>query len=216
MPSCVFSVLHFSSLPSTQTYLSDAISKGTLKAPIAVMAEDQYDGIGSRENRWEGSKGNFFASFAVDIAMLPKDLPIASASIYFSFIMKKLLSSYHQEVWLKWPNDLYVGRKKAGGTITKQCCDTLICGMGINLKEAPVPYGCIEVDISAKTLLEKYLEVLCEFPSWKQVFSEYRVEFEQSKGYETHIESEKMSLENASLCEDGSLSIDGKKVFSRR
>jgi hypothetical protein len=39
---------------------------------------------------------------------LPADLPLASTSIYFSFIMKKRLESMGEALWLKWPNDFYI------------------------------------------------------------------------------------------------------------
>jgi len=43
-----------------------------------------------------GGEGNLFLSFVVDINSLPSDLPIASASIYFSYIIKEVLSRYRK------------------------------------------------------------------------------------------------------------------------
>jgi len=37
-----------------------------------------------------GGEGNLFLSFVVDMNSLPSDLPIASASIYFSYIIKEV------------------------------------------------------------------------------------------------------------------------------
>jgi BirA family biotin operon repressor/biotin-[acetyl-CoA-carboxylase] ligase len=189
---------------------------GELQAPIAVITEEQYDGVGSRENSWEGERGNFFASVAVKITDLPEDLPLSSASIYFSFIMKKILLDYNDKVWLKWPNDLYLEANKIGGTITQKTGDILVCGIGINLKKTQSGYDALQSDVSPVTLLQKYLETLEEFPKWKQVFSEYRVEFEYSRSFSVHIENRKKSLSDARLCEDGSLMIEGKRVYSLR
>ena len=206
----------FPKLASTQQYLVEALRSGELGAPVAVIAEEQYAGIGSRENRWEGEKGNFFASIALKISDLPQDLPLSSASIYFSFIMKKILLDYNDKVWLKWPNDLYLNEKKIGGTITKKIDDVLVCGMGINLKKTQNGYSALQLDVSPVTLLQKYILALEEFPKWKQVFSEYRVEFEHSRSFSVHIENRKKSLSEAQLCEDGSLMIEGKRVYSLR
>jgi len=206
----------FPKLASTQTFLTDALQKKSFSAPVAVIAEEQYAGIGSRENSWEGEKGNFFASIAVDISDLPDDLPLSSASIYFSFIMKKVLISYNKDVWLKWPNDFYLGDEKIGGTITQKRNRIVICGMGINLKKNKLEYGALQADISAEALLERYLESLEKFPTWKQVFSEYRVEFELSRRFSAHVGNTRKSLSDALLCDDGSLLIDGKRVFSTR
>ena len=209
-------ILSFDRLASTQAYLIEQLQSGNLDAPIAVICKEQYSGIGSRDNKWCGGEGNFFASIAIDVASLPDDLPLSSASIYFSFIMKQILVELDTKVWLKWPNDLYLDNEKIGGTITKKVKDILVCGIGINLKKNQNGYSAVQNDILPRFLLNKYLLTLEEFPEWKQVFSEYEVEFELSKKFSVHIENYQESLSDASLCEDGSLILGGKKVFSLR
>ncbi len=206
----------FNTLPSTQRYLVDALKSQILNAPVTVLALEQDAGIGSRDNSWEGGEGNFFASVAVNIKELPSDLPLASASIYFSYIMKKVLLELGQNIWLKWPNDFYKNDNKIGGTITQKVSDVLVCGIGINLKKSQNGYSALQSDISPRLLLEKYLVALEKFPKWKQIFSEYKIEFELSKRFSVHIENYQTSLSDATLCEDGSLVIRGKKVYSLR
>jgi BirA family biotin operon repressor/biotin-[acetyl-CoA-carboxylase] ligase len=209
-------ILSFDRLPSTQLYLIEQLQKGKLQAPIAVITSEQNDGIGSRENKWLGSDGNFFASIAVKLDEIPKDLPLSSASIYFSFIMKKTLEDLGENIWLKWPNDFYFNDEKIGGTITKKINNVLVCGIGINLKNSKNGYRALQSDIPPKILLEKYLFALQKFPKWKQVFSEYEVEFELSRKFSVHIENYQKSLLDASLCGDGSLLLGGKRVYSLR
>ena len=209
-------VLSFNSLPSTQIYLLEALKSGKLQVPVAVIAAQQNEGIGSRDNKWSGGEGNFFASIAIALDKLPSDLPLSSASIYFSFIMKKVLLEFDDRVWLKWPNDFYVGDEKIGGTITQKVQNSLICGIGINLKKSQNGYSALGADIGPDLLLEKYLFSLQKFPKWKHIFSEYQVEFELSRRFSVHIENLKKSLMNARLEEDGSLLIEGKRVFSLR
>ncbi len=206
----------FNSLPSTQKYLLEELQKETLSAPVAVITGEQSSGIGSRDNAWQGGEGNFFASVAISLEDLPSDLPLSSASIYFSFIMKKILEELGENVWLKWPNDFYLGSEKVGGTITKKIKNTVVCGIGINLKKSQNGYSALQCDISPKYLLDKYLKRLCEFPEWKQIFSEYEIEFELSRRFSVHIENERKSLADACLCGDGSLILGGKKVYSLR
>jgi len=207
---------YFDTLSSTQIYLVEAIQKERLSPPIAVLAYEQNAGVGSRDNAWLGGEGNFFASIAVKVSDLPDDLFLSSASIYFSFIMKQILQEFGENIWLKWPNDFYKNDKKIGGTITKKINDTLVCGIGINLKKSQNGYSALQSDISPKILLEKYLLALEKFPKWKQIFSEFEVEFELSRKFSVHIENYQKSLVNASLQADGSLIIEGKKVFSLR
>ncbi len=207
---------YFDTLPSTQTYLVEALQKNRLKAPVAVLALAQHAGVGSRDNVWIGGEGNFFASFAVKLEDLPEDLVLSSASIYFSFIMKQILLDLGENIWLKWPNDFYKNDEKVGGTITKKVNDTLVCGIGINLKKSQNGYSALQNDISPKILLDKYLFALQKFPKWKHIFSQYQIEFELSRKFSVHIENYQKSLSDAFLCDDGSLSFGGKKVYSLR
>ena len=134
-------ILSFKTLPSTQNYLIEQLKEGRLKAPVAVITSEQYSGIGSRDNSWTGGEGNFFASIALEIDRLPEDLPLGSASIYFSFIMKQTLVDFGETIWLKWPNDLIVksrGWKKLAGILTEtgiagEQVTFAIVGIGINV-----------------------------------------------------------------------------------
>ena len=217
-------ILSFDTLPSTQKYLLEKIEKKALQAPVAVITSQQSSGVGSRDNNWSGGEGNFFASVAVELESLPADLSLSSASIYFSFIMKKTLESLGENIWLKWPNDFYLNDDKVGGTITQKVKNVLVCGIGINLKNSQNGYSALQYDIRPEILLENYLLALEKFPKWKQIFSEYEVEFELSRKFSVHIENYqndhqkgcKRSLADASLCGDGSVIIGGKKVYSLR
>ncbi|HHH37287.1 MAG TPA: biotin--[acetyl-CoA-carboxylase] ligase, partial [Epsilonproteobacteria bacterium] len=184
-------ILSFNTLPSTQQYLMHAIAKKELHAPVAVLAKQQTSGVGSRDNSWEGGEGNFFVSMAIPLELLPSDLPLRSASIYFSFIMRKILSDKSEKVWLKWPNDLYIGDEKIGGTITQKVGTIIVCGMGINLKKSQNGYSALDLDIQPDNLLKEYISALEKFPEWKHIFSQYEVEFASSRRFSVHIENNK-------------------------
>ncbi len=209
-------IKYFDSLASTQLYLIDALKYDNEKAPVAILTKEQNHGVGSRENEWSGGEGNFFASIAVKIDDLPSDLALSSASIYFSFIMKKILLELDENIWLKWPNDFYINDDKIGGTITKKVNEVLVCGIGINLKKSQNGYSSLQGDILPSVLLEKYLLALEIYPTWKQIFSEYEVEFDLSRKFSVHIENYQKSLSDATLQVDGSLDIEGKRVYSLR
>ena len=209
-------ILYFDELDSTQTYLIEQIKGDKLSAPIAVVAKRQTDGIGSRDNSWEGGDGNLFFSFAVNLEDLPKDLPLNSVSIYFSYIMKEVLERFTTDIWLKWPNDLYYFKSKIGGTITKKIDTVLICGIGINLKKNSNTFEALNLNIETDFLLKLYLEEVEKYPSWKHIFSKFALEFEITKRVSAHIQGEYQSLENAILSQDGSLIINNKRVYSLR
>jgi len=201
---------------STQRYLLDALKQGELKAPVCIVAERQESGKGSRGNSWSGIEGNLFFSFAISRQELPSDLRLESSSIYFTYLLKQTLERLGSNVWLKWPNDFYLDDVKVGGAITNLYKDTLVCGIGLNTKTAPEGFSKVDIEIENETLLNHYFEILKKPPKWKQIFSQYEIEFGKSRSYFTHSGDQRLSLENAHLLDDGSIECDGQRIFSLR
>ncbi|MEA3513500.1 MAG: biotin--[acetyl-CoA-carboxylase] ligase [Campylobacterota bacterium] len=209
-------IIYLDKVDSTHNYLKKYITSNGYSKPICIVTQNQTNGIGSRENSWQGLKGNLFFSFVIAKNLLPDDLPIQSSSIYFSFILKEILNSFGSQVWLKWPNDFYIKNKKIGGTITNLRKDLFFCGIGINLKYVDEQYGFLDIDINVKEILNKFNSNILDNIKWKHIFSKYSIEFEKSKIYKTTINTYKTSLENSILNSDGSISINNQKVFSLR
>ncbi len=210
-------IFYLDSVDSTHTYLKNYFKQNLYINPICFYTFNQTAGIGSRDNTWDGKEGNLFFSFAVSTDNLPKDLPLQSASIYFSYILKLELEKLGSKLWLKWPNDFYMDKHKFGGTITTLSKDILLCGIGLNLKKVDDKYlGYLDIDIDTKKLLKNYFIHIEKYPSWKQIFSLFEVEFHKNKNFTTTINDQKTSLNQAVLCDDGSILIDNKKVYSLR
>ena len=51
---------------------------------------------------------------------------------------------------------------------------------------------------------------------WKQTFSKFRIDFQKSKKFITHMGAQAVSLEGAQLCDDGAILLNEKKVYSLR
>lgn len=209
-------IIYLDSVDSTQSYLVNELANKRLSAPIAVSAKVQYNGKGSRGNEWIGQEGNLFLSFAISVDMLPQDLQIASSSIYLSYILKEVLEELGSNVWLKWPNDFYLDNKKIGGTIVQFRQDVLICGIGLNLKYAPVNFDILDIQCSSQEIISCYFTKLEKKISWKYIFSKYRLEFDKSKIYFSHFRNSLVSLKDAVLLDDGSIVCEGERMFSVR
>ena len=209
-------ILYLKSVGSTQNYLKELLKNKTTELPIAVCSEIQTDGIGSRENSWIGIERNLFLSFAIKIDNLPNDLKIESASIYFSYILKDLLTEEGSKIWIKWPNDFYIENMKIGGMITHLVKDTLVCGVGLNLVDCPENFEKLDISISKEKLLKKYFTNIEKKISWKHIFSKYKLEFYKNKKFFTHNKDLKISLENAELSSDGSIISNGERIYSLR
>ena len=201
-------------LDSTQLEARRLVQNG-ISRPFAVVSDIQHKGMGSRNNQWHSQEGNLFLSFVLERKLLPLDLPLSSASIYFGYLLKETLDGYGSAAWLKWPNDLYLDENKIGGVITQVVGENLICGIGLNLLRSEFFHG-LDVKIDRNDLIKTYFFKLEKFPEWKKIFSKFRIEFFKSKGAVAHVDGEKLSLENALLQDDGSLIINGKRVFSLR
>ncbi len=209
-------IINLVKVTSTHTYLKELIKQKGYSSALCVTAQQQTDGIGSRGNSWQSKEGNLFFSFVLKKADLPKDLFLQSASIYFSYIFKEVLNDKGSKLWLKWPNDFYIDNKKIGGTITSVINDLIYCGIGLNLIKVNEDYGSLDIKIDKTEILQRYFKSLEKDISWKQIFSQFKIEFQESKKFEATLDNRKISLEEAILNDDGSIEIDNVKVFSLR
>jgi len=196
--------LYLNQIHSTQLYLVELIKNNAVSLPICVWSEYQTRGIGSKNNKWQGVRGNLFFSFAYEKKEFDF-IPNHSLSIYFGWIMKKTLNSLNSKVLLKWPNDLYL-EKKVGGVITQIVKNTIICGIGINTKH-PLNFSRLDINIKNDKILKCYFKLLEKKPSWDEVIEEYKKEFEVTKS-RFGIDGE--------LDFDGAIIKNNKKVYSKR
>ncbi|EAK3327526.1 biotin--[acetyl-CoA-carboxylase] ligase [Campylobacter upsaliensis] len=203
-------------IASTQLFLCEQIRKDEIKQNTVIYALEQTSGVGSRDNAWISSRGNLHLSFCVREEDLPSDLPLASVSIYFAYLLKDLLAQKGSQIWLKWSNDLYLNDKKVGGVMSHKIGEFVVCGMGLNLKFAPQNATFCDVEIEIKELVEEFIKVLEKKFLWKQIFSKYVLEFEKSKKFSVHYEGKLYALKDALLYEDGSILLANKRVYSLR
>jgi len=202
--------VYFPEITSTQKVLLEDLKKNRVEKNICYWSDYQTDGIGSRNNKWIGKKGNLFFSFVVDKNEF-LDVPIQSFSIYFGWILKKLLNKFGSNVVLKWPNDIYLLEnfpRKIGGIITNIVNENLVTGIGINTKFAlNDEFGCLDIDIKNVKILEEFFNEVFEYKNFSKVIKEYKKEFEKTKD---------IFKIDGNLNYDGALIKNNKKVYSRR
>jgi len=209
-------IIYLKEIDSTHNYLISQLKEKKLSPPVSVIADIQSLGVGSRGNSWISLEGNIFLSFAFDNSFLPKDLPMVSRSIYFSFLMKETLKEFGSDVWLKWPNDFYIEDKKVGGTITRVFQNYTLSSMGINLKKAPDGFEKLDISTDKFSIVKKFF-INCELNnSWKEIFRKFQVEFERSKEFSFHEEDTKISMRDALLNSDGSITVNKKRIYNLR
>ncbi len=127
---------------STNDYLKAELSKfkpfvdGTV-----IMAVEQYAGRGQVGTQWESEKGK---NLTASILLYPSFISPTNQfnlSIAVSLGIRDALHNIlKQEVWIKWPNDIYVNNKKIGGILIENILQGstwkyAIIGIGINVNQ---------------------------------------------------------------------------------
>lgn len=213
-------IIFFDSLPSTQEYLIAQIKSGAVDSPLCIVAKAQSRGIGSRGNEWSAVEKGLYFSFALSLDSLPKDLKMQSMAIFFAFNFMQILRNLGSKIWLKYPNDLFLGAQKIGGVLCGVAGDFAVCGIGLNL--ASQNFAHLEPQISAilQGDLNGFLGAFfkrVESSSWSAVFSAYSAEFYKNYDFSFHGENDEiLSLKNAELQTDGAIKMGDKLIYCAR
>lgn len=126
---------------STNDYLKNLLSNiKPLPEGSAIMAIHQTKGRGQRGKRWLTLPGeNLTLSYLLYPTFLPLQqqfyLNIATCLGIYSY-----LNTILPEVYIKWPNDMYVGNKKIAGIlienqVQKQHLKSAVIGIGLNINQ---------------------------------------------------------------------------------
>ncbi len=149
---------------STNTYAMELLSN---TKPVAggtvIMAVSQSAGRGQQGNSWEAEPGK---NLTLSLVLYPDFLEAGK-----QFYLSKIISLAVAEVSIKWPNDIYYGRRKLGGILIENILmgssiKTSVAGIGLNVNQEE--FACGPQAISLKNItgketdLGEVLEKLCE------------------------------------------------------
>jgi BirA family biotin operon repressor/biotin-[acetyl-CoA-carboxylase] ligase len=134
-------VHYFAELESTQQTAAEMAAHGALHGEV-VVAERQTAGRGRMGRRWHSPPGvNFYGTF-----ILRPEIPVAEAALLSLVagvaVAETMETVAPRIVALKWPNDIWLGGRKAGGMIAEAITDShhglacVLLGIGLNLNLA--------------------------------------------------------------------------------
>lgn len=135
-------VHYFAELESTQRTAAAMAARGALHGEV-VVAERQTAGRGRMGRQWHSPPGvNFYGTFILRpaIAVAEAALLSLSAGVAVAEAMESVAPGI---VALKWPNDVWLRGRKAGGIIAEAVTDArhhlacVLLGIGLNLNLAP-------------------------------------------------------------------------------
>lgn len=111
-----------------------------------VAAVNQTAGRGQRGNRWLSSPGD---NLTFSLLLKPEALPAREVMALTCFATLPVRDALREEgvpAVIKWPNDIYVGRKKICGMLVENGLEGpdiawSVIGIGINLNQTEFPGG---------------------------------------------------------------------------
>lgn len=133
------------SVDSTNNYAMAALHAGLAKHGMAWYARHQDSGKGQRGKHWISQPGkNIIMSFVFEPPVL-----FSSRSFLFNAVISNACYTFlnahiKNEVKVKWPNDLYIRDRKAGGILIENIYKGTtwkwaVVGIGINVNQVDFP-----------------------------------------------------------------------------
>ena len=138
--------------------------KGTLpfKEGLVVTANYQTGGNGQRGKFWESSVGeNVLVSIVIEPNIPAKDQFLLSQCV--ALALYDLLTLYTDDVSIKWPNDILVGKQKIAGILIKNILKGneithSVIGVGLNVNQTKFKVYSPQAT-SLKLLLHKTFDI---------------------------------------------------------
>ncbi len=167
-----YNIHWFDSLHSTQGFLKNSFEESLSEWTI-IAAKEQTNGKGQGQNVWESEKD---MNLTFSILLYPNFLKARDQFIVTQILslgIYDFLTRYLSNVFIKWPNDIYVGNNKICGILVQNQIigieySTAFCGIGLNVNQtqfsfAPNPTSLkLELDKSfdLDILLEEVLDCI--------------------------------------------------------
>ncbi len=200
-----------------------------------VAARFQEKGRGQRGNTWLSAPGE---NLTFSILLKPNSLP-ASAFMSITHLASTAVRDWLREkgadAMIKWPNDIYVGRKKICGMLIESRLEerfisASVVGIGVNLNQTEFPGGLpnptslklltgqeYKVETALEELLEHFRFSLLESPEGREkLYSDYCSTLFQkgeSRPYRNLLSGEEFQGTIASVTPSGMLLMEDGRDF---
>lgn len=109
--------------------------------PFFIFAKAQTQGRGRQGRTWHSPEGNIYFTACLEAPLPPAQMALFTlySALCITHGLNRLFKS--DKIWLKWPNDLWIGRKKCAGVLAEAVTirgvgKRLLLGMGLNLQTA--------------------------------------------------------------------------------
>ncbi|MEM6379947.1 MAG: biotin--[acetyl-CoA-carboxylase] ligase [Bacteroidota bacterium] len=134
-------LLHFPDLPSTNVYAQELLSKSRPSEGTVIITDHQTAGRGQIGSSWQSEDKK---NLTLSLILFPKFIAANAQFILSQAIalaVRAFIAQYCKApVYVKWPNDVYVGNRKIAGiliqnTLSGKNIQSTVAGMGININQ---------------------------------------------------------------------------------
>ncbi len=151
----------FNSLDSTNNVALSRLPD--IPSGTVIAAREQTAGRGQRGNTWFTEPGK---NLTFSIVLKPEGLAAGDAHLLnylASVAVAEFLEGHGVSCCIKWPNDIYIGRKKICGILVENslsggCVAASVIGIGININQTQFPQLANATSLSLVTGREYVLE----------------------------------------------------------
>ena len=174
IPDLIGDLLWLESVHSTNTWSLERLPE--IPSGTVIAAREQTAGRGQRGNTWFTEPGK---NLTFSIVLKPEGLKAGDAHLLnylASVAVAEFLQGYGVSCCIKWPNDIYVGRKKicvilVENSLSGGCVAASVIGIGININQTQFSQLANATSLSLVTgkeyVLEECLEAfMAVFESW--------------------------------------------------
>ncbi len=148
------------SIGSTSDRALELAAQDEVELPLLVLAEQQTAGRGRSSNQWLTSDGALTFSLVLQAPreqLPPNNWP--QVALVAGVAVADALARFvpQDSVRLKWPNDVYLAERKAGGILSESVPgwrDRLAIGIGVNVNNRFTASPRSDLSITATSLIE--------------------------------------------------------------
>ena len=132
--------IHFKTINSTHNYLSTHYQE--FDQMTLISTDHQSSGIGRLERQWYGDQDSIMCSLLLKDHL--DEMKISLIPLCAAMSVHQVLSSYHHDIMIKWPNDLWIHGLKLSGILVKSMIESskvlaVIVSFGININQETFP-----------------------------------------------------------------------------
>ena len=133
-------IIQIESVDSTNNYIANLINVGKIQHGTVILADEQISGKGQRGSRWLSNPSeNLIFSMFLDTATLSVNHQFILTE-FVSISVCNALKKVGVNSVIKWPNDIFVNKKKIAGILIENQIkgsnlNGTIVGIGLNINQ---------------------------------------------------------------------------------